>query len=112
MTLDIIITGQDGEHLGLKHSGIFPKGEAKSLPSCCLNTPAPVPPHPKPVCKTDFFLDAGGVPVPEIQSSLVSTTTLYLHSKLFTGFFTSTAEEAPQGPQSRWYELCASPRYP
>jgi hypothetical protein len=60
---DIMSTGQDGEHLGLKNSGVFPKGEAKPPSLWLPKYPGPGPPlHPRPICKTDVPLDTGGSP--------------------------------------------------
>jgi hypothetical protein len=65
MILDIMGTGQDGKHLGLKDCGVSPKGETEPPSLWLPKHPGPgSSPHPRPICKPDVSLDAGGVPVP------------------------------------------------
>jgi hypothetical protein len=61
LTLDIMSTGQDGKHLGLKDCGVSPKGETKPLSLRLPKHHGPGPsPHLRPICKTDVPLDVGG----------------------------------------------------
>jgi hypothetical protein len=83
MIFDIMSTGKEGKRLGLKDCVVSAKGRLSLLPSGCPNTPAPVSPHIRdPSVNQTYPLTLGEVPVPEVQSSLVNATILYLGSKL------------------------------